>query len=624
MFVQADKQRSDMLRRIFLVLLVLSAGIGLLGARLFMIQVWEKRHYSVNAVNLVHQSVMQRLSGMVLNDGRGHFYDRHLRPLTGEKVNALAVFPLWYRRDRPAPETEQKLAELLNVPPEKWERWVSELDAPALWNNGEKKDVVPLTEEQVAKIKKLHIAGIRVVPYEKRYPNSYLASHAIGFTSQHPERLRSEYADRLESGRLEAKSLIGASGLEKTFDPFLHGLEKSMIFHLVDAHHRPLKGAGIRMYEPDHPLYPLRVVTTLDQSIQQAVEQIVDEGGMKAGAVVVMDTATADILAMVSRPNFDPIRVDPLKDDWRNLAVKATIPGSVFKIVTAAAVLEHGRDALNTSYFCSGELGRYRFSCWKPDGHGHITLAEAFAQSCNISFAQAALRLDSQALERTADKFGLLVENGWKDERGLAGKKPFVQLDGEEAGRVFLPDGDENDPGAIVQAAIGQRDVRVSPLAAANMIVTILNDGVAKRPRIVSEIRYSDGTLMKRFPTQRLFEHKSGIHPYTAATLKEWMQLAVKEGTGSQLKDAVWSLAGKTGTAQAPDGSGQMKEHQWFVGYGPVETPRYAVAVYVHETDGRQGHIATRLFGKIMDQLAQLEQDGSVDPSLFLNIFKNK
>src|SRR5690606_17240678 len=114
------------------------------------------------------------------------------------------------------------------------------------------------------------------------------------------------------------------------------------------------------------------------------------------------------------------------------------------------------------------------------------------------------------------------------------------------AGRVFLPDGDENDPGAIVQAAIGQRDVRVSPLAAANMIVTILNDGVAKRPRIVSEIRYSDGTLMKRFPTQRLFEHKSGIHPYTAATLKEWMQLAVKEGTGSQLKDAVWSLAGKT------------------------------------------------------------------------------
>src|SRR5690606_12304493 len=147
-------------------------GIGLLGARLFMIQVWEKRHYSVNAVNLVHQSVMQRLSGMVLNDGRGHFYDRHLRPLTGEKVNAMAVFPLWYRRDRPAPETEQKLAELLNVPPEKWERWVSELAAPALWNNGEKKDVVPLTEEQVAKIKKLHIAGIRVVPYEKRYPNS--------------------------------------------------------------------------------------------------------------------------------------------------------------------------------------------------------------------------------------------------------------------------------------------------------------------------------------------------------------------------------------------------------------------------------------------------------------------
>lgn len=605
--------QSGMMQRIFLVLTALSLIIGLLGVRLFMIQTWEKRHYSASGVDLLRRSVAQRVSGIVLDDGRGHFYDRHLEPLTGERMRVLAVFPEWYVRHKPDPETVRAIAETLNITTDDWERWIEKQSAPALWKKRGEKRPQPLSEEQVQRLNLIDVAGVRVVSFVERYPKRYVASHVLGFTGQHPERLRREYADRLASGQLGINSRIGASGLEKTFDSFLLGLEESVIFHFVDGHNRPLEGLGLRRSEAVNRHYPPQVVTTLDKSLQTTVEDIVDESGMNAGAVVVLDVDTADVLAMVSRPNFDPERIEPDRDDWRNLAVKATIPGSVFKVVTAAAILEQRPSAASKPFFCSGEFGPYRFSCWKPGGHGRVTLAEAFAQSCNIAFAHAALMLEPGALERTADKMGLRLQNGWRDD----GRNRFAQLDGEEAGRVFMADGDRSDPGAIVQAAIGQRDVRLSPLAAANMIVTILNDGVAKRPRIVSEVRYADGALVKRFPPQRLVDRGQGLNKTTAATLKTWMRRTVTEGTGRALLHSRWTLAGKSGTAQAPNapvtdiqasyGSGREREHHWFTGFGPFDQPRYAVAVYVHAIEGRGGHAATQLFGRIMDGLAEWE-----------------
>lgn len=584
-------------RRLFVMLLCMIAGIMLMMGRLFWIQAVSVSDFSSHSIDLVKRSVIQRERAVELDSGRGQFVDRNGFPLSSETVSALLVNPV--RGENPQIQANnRKLARILNISAEEWENYVSNLKAPELWKGRDGKNPVPLTENQAKSVQALHSPLANVVPYTLRYPPNSTARHLIGFLSENPQRVREMYAAEINKGYMTLDTPLGAAGLERTFDRLLTGIGPISIGFFTDAKKRELKGIGTRMIGSDNPYYPLQVVTTLDLSIQRQVEALLERMKMREGAVVVLDARNADVAAMASRPNFDPYQVDPYKNDWNNRALIAVPPGSVFKTVVAAAALEEKAVHPDEEFECKGELGKYGFSCWLKQGHGKLTFEQAFAQSCNIAFAKVMQRLNAEKIAAYARELGLEQQVGWVDLTKLNGQS-LRQLPEEEAGQLFASGTPRDDEGVLVQTAIGQRDVRMSPLQAANLVVTLLNGGETLRPRVVRDIRYRNGQLMMTFPEQKEDAEKH-ISVNTAKLLLGWMREVVDYGTGTALHKAEWKVAGKSGTAQVNNG----KVHQWFVGYGPVDKPRYAVAVVVENVPEQASNQALPIFQGVMDIIA--------------------
>jgi cell division protein FtsI/penicillin-binding protein 2 len=158
----------------------------------------------------------------------------------------------------------------------------------------------------------------------------------------------------------------------------------------------------------------------------------------------------------------------------------------------------------------------------------------------------------------------------------------------------------------MAQTGIGQRDAAVTPLQAANLVVTLLHDGSVLEPRLVSEIRYANGQLLAKLPRKAAPSQYGSIAPSTARALLRGMEAVVAHGTGRSIREGAWAVAGKSGTAQTVR-AGAARNNQWFVGYGPVEAPRYAVAVLVENRAPGLANQATALFRGVMDLVAARE-----------------
>lgn len=591
-------------RRMFTIIILLTLIWGGLLGRLLWIQVIDTRTFSSHKVDLIDRSVNQRQRQIVLNSGRGAILDRNGIPFTGTTIYSVVVFPLKQYPFAKDPKMND-LARLLHLSQQSLVNQVSKMKVPSVVTEEATKKQLEVDEKTANQINDLNIAGIRAMPYNRRYPQDSVARQVIGYIAKNPEFVKKAYADELAQGLLTENSLIGVSGLERGFQPFLQGLGPTEVSYFVDAAGNPLRGLQIRYNAPDNPYYPLSLVTTLDKEIQTKAEQIIDQNGISKGAAVILDAENGDILAMVSRPNFNPESVDPNQGGWSNLAVKQTVPGSIFKTVVSAAALESGQFKPDDTFFCSGELGKYGFSCWKKGGHGEITLKEAFAQSCNIAYAKIAMKLGNAKIEEYANKLGLLQQVGWQTDQ-LFKIPSFHQIIGEDKGQVYSAATPKNDEGVLVQTSIGQRDVRLSPLQAANLVVTLLNGGKAISPRLVKEIQYRNGTPFYKFAPQAL-PTGSSISPLTANEILDWMKLVVSDGTGKTLQSTKWPVAGKSGTAQVIV-KGEERNNHWFIGYGPTDHPRYAIAVVEEDTPVNEigGGKAKKAFGEMMDALAVL------------------
>ncbi|RKN80554.1 peptidoglycan D,D-transpeptidase FtsI family protein [Paenibacillus ginsengarvi] len=590
-------------RRIWFSLLVITLLLGIWLGRLAWIQVIDTGSFSRRDIDLTRNSVAQREVGIELDSGRGGFVDRLGKPLTGETVKALVVFPL----SRSETQYAGALAEagaILQADGKVWNDFVSSAVSPAMWTDAASGLPVALTDKQVRILTGLDIPGIVVMDTVRRYPGDGAARHVIGYIGQNPQRIESEFARQLLSGSLTMTSRIGASGLEKTMETYLQSVGKTSVSLFTDGAHRPLAGLNVRLIQPNNPYYPLQVNTTLDLDLQKQAERLLDKAGIASGAAVILDANNADVLAMASRPDFDPYRVTPQDGNWGNKALKAITPGSVFKTVVAAAALEEGVVQPGETFECNGELGKYGFTCWLHGGHGTITFEEGFAKSCNIVFARVMQRLSGSKLQEVADRLGLDRQVGWS--AGNNDGKSWSQFDGEERGQIFAGRTPSEDEGVRVQTAIGQRDVLVSPLQAANLVVTLLHGGEVRSPRIVTDVRYRTGAVVKSFPERVLVSGKAGIPAKTAGTILDFMQEVVSEGTGQSLQNAKWHLAGKSGTAQTACG-GRPCVHSWFVGYGPAEKPKYAVAVVAENEPENTASRAIAAFRDIMDMLAERE-----------------
>ncbi|WNS46629.1 penicillin-binding transpeptidase domain-containing protein [Paenibacillus sp. MMS20-IR301] len=592
-------------KRIFWGLLILAAMVAGLIVRLAYVQlVLKNQPVGGTKYSMAAMAEIQSERETVLDSGRGRLYDRNGQPLAGETIWTAALFPqeesiLGTHKDEDVPEEElrlHRLAEILGVSYSKLQSARNGLKEPLLWPSGQGPAPLALTPRQAREVEELKLDGIRVLPFARRYSGAAGGRQWLGYLSEATGEALKQSPTGLRIPR------TGTDGLEKTLEPLLQGVGHTEAAVQVDARGNRVPGSPITVKAPGNPYYPLALYTTVDGKLQDSIEQLAAEAGIKQGAVVVLDSRNGDIAAMVSLPFYNPEQISPQGGEWNNRALQAAVPGSIFKIVTAAAALEAGVTSPEEAFYCTGEYGKYGLTCRDGKGHGALTMAEGFAVSCNTVFAALAERLSGAQLQAAALALGLGRNVGWQAENTL-GQPLLRPLAGEQAGTIFstlLPD----DGGARVQTAIGQRDVQITPLQAANLVVTLLHGGEVRAPRILQRVAFASGQTLQELPGHLAPAPQGRISKATARILLTMMRKVVTEGTGSLLKQSGWPLAGKSGTAQILV-NGVARNNQWFIGYGPVENPRYAVSVAVENVSPGSPQAATKLFGQVFELLSE-------------------
>jgi len=383
---------------------------------------------------------------------------------------------------------------------------------------------------------------------------------------------------------------MGVCGIEKSFDRLLSPLEESKINVIKSADGRLIPGMGMTMEEGKY--VSDGIILTLDSHIQRICEEALINSSV-TGAVVVMDTESCRVLAMASSPSYDRNDITKHLDSDRgeliNRCVSSYNAGSIFKIITLCAAVDNLK--LRSVYECDGfmDIGEHTFGCHKADGHGELGGTDSLAQSCNCAFYTMGMDLGSNAILNAARSFGI-------------GETLLNLTDFEEStGNVPLCEDDFLN--GAVNFAIGQGEILITPLQAANMACIIANGGVRKSVNLVEGIADSRGRL-KQSLTKNDEIRVTSI--YAAEMLKNAMQKAVSEGTGKSLASNPARIAGKTGTAE----TGWVKDgrslvHGWFCGFFPYDSPRYAMAVLAE--DGGSGAVsAAPIFGQIAEEIIKI------------------
>lgn len=595
---------SSVHKRILGGLIMICSVVAVLMVRLAWIQLFMKEQTVPGTkYTLAKMAEIQSERETILDSGRGRLYDRKHEPLAGETIWTAAFFPEEGRTKKSVTEAVyeeakamHRLADILGVSYEQLLNKRTSLKEPLLWPSTVGKGPKALSQAQAEEVTALGIDGVRVLPYARRYDGSSTGRQWLGYLSE----AIAKTGDKPSPSSLRIP-MTGTDGLEKTLEPLLEGVGHTEAYAHVDARGDRIPGSDIHVRAPGNPYYPLSLFTTIDKTLQEAIEELTMESGIKEGAVVVLDADTGDIEAMISLPFYNPEKISPQGGEWNNRALQAATPGSIFKIVTAAAALEAGVTSADELFYCSGQYEKYGLSCQKGKGHGPLTLAQGFAVSCNTVFAELAERVTGAQLQSTALALGLGRDISWQAEKTL-GFPVLKPLSGEQKGTIFtslLPD----DTGARVQTAIGQRDVQITPLQAANLVVTLLHGGEVRAPRILQRVAFANGQKLQDLPGHLSPSSAGRISEATARQILSWMRTVVTNGTGTRLRSTSWPVAGKSGTAQTIV-KGVARNNQWFIGYGPVDHPRYAVAVAVENVAPDSPHLAIKLFGQVLDLLS--------------------
>lgn len=341
------------------------------------------------------------------------------------------------------------------------------------------------------------------------------------------------------------------------------------------------------------------VVLTLDSRLQQACY---DALGYYEGAVVVMEPSTGKILAMVSKPDFNP---NTISTDWESLVSDSTNsslfnratqgqypPGSTFKILTTLAYIrEHPDDYDSYHYNCTGSISRedVTITCYGGSVHGSEDLAESFLHSCNGSFANIGLELDNQDFKEICEDFGFNSDL----PISLPSSQSLFKL------------GEHASYGEEMMTAIGQGETVVSPLQMAMVTCAVANGGVMMEPYLIDRIETYDGDLVKQYKGSK---YKEPMTAEEAGILADFMTRTVEEGTASALSGQSYTAAGKTGSAEYEISEEQKSTHSWFVGYSNVSNPDIVVSV-IAEDGGSGSETAVPIAKSIFDAYYTLSQE---------------
>jgi cell division protein FtsI/penicillin-binding protein 2 len=559
------------------LLVLLLCLIGLLMGRLTQIQLVQTKDFSGHGVNLLEASVKQRSQEMVIDNGRGTFLDRNGEPLIQERALVLVLFPFLKSMNWDS----DKLVEVSGISKSSLLHAIEEAKAPFAYGDP---DPLILTEEQREKINELKIPGVFAI--ERKYSKAnYPAEQLIGITGENEKVVKERYPNK----SLSPQTLIGLTGLEKSFDEFLLSDGNTKLVYHVDGNGGPLFGINVKYVGPANPFYPVNIKTTLDTKFQELGEELADKHQISKGGLVLLDIDTNSVLAMVSRPKINKdAPFDSKSSGIQNMMTTQQIPGSVFKTVVAAATIDYEMDDPNRTFDCNKKINGEQDANYQ---YGQLNFSESFARSCNNTFGTLAKELkqqDENTLETYAKKLSLLGTVGWTGD--VYHFDEFKQLPDEDKGRVFLEEKEKTDNNYVALSGIGQHEVRVTPLAVANMMSTIARGGEKSTVRVAFSIEYKNGTPLTTFDNQKLTD--DSLSPYTAMKLQKLLREVVinEHGTGRWFQNLPYQVAGKSGTAETGVfENGKQLHNKWFAGYFPYEKPQYALVVVnlgVAESEG--------------------------------------
>jgi penicillin-binding protein 2 len=580
--------------RLHALSLFVAAMFLLLLMRLWYLQI-------VESENFKGLSESNRLRLVPVAASRGTLFDRNGKVLVNNRPSfTVAVIPQEVKDKEPLFE---RLARLLGIPAAellaKWEKAKGRAKYhPVILASGITRDQLEILEEN-----RLSLPGIDVQVHPVRdYPNGILASHLFGYLGELSEKeLGSPPFQQYNPG-----DYIGKSGIERAWEKDLHGADGGRKLE-VDA-----MGRVLRTVSEVSPRVGNSLVLTIDLDMQKVAEEAFGE---MAGAVVAMDVNTGEVLAFVSKPDFDPAlfagRLPPkqwqeyladTRHPLENKALKGQYPpGSTFKIITALAGLEEGLVDPNTTVSCNGSytMGNKTFRCWNRRGHGVVNLKKALRESCDVYFYKLGERLGVDKIAGYSKQFGLGMPMGIGLDNEKSGLIPTMEWKEKKYGKKWLR-------GETIPVSIGQGYVLMTPIQLASMIATVANEGTVYRPHLVKRIIDPEGKILKEFKPEIIT--RAGIKPHSYHLVKEGLLAVVNEpgGTAGVARLSEVKVAGKTGTSQVVklrDKRGaipyQFRDHALFVAFAPFDKPEVAVAVVVEHGE-HGGSAAAPIAGRIL------------------------
>ena len=540
--------------RIINLVLIFFIAFSILIGRLYWFQI--KQHEELKLLALKHRG-----KEIKLDSDRGTIYDRNLIPLTNkDKV----LFGFLYKS---AIENNKYVKDFIL---ENSELSREELEE---YLRGEENIVaIPLKPNSVNMENNKDIYFANKV---YRYNKENILSHVIGYINKSENR--------------------GEAGIEKAYDEILGAVDGGSLFLETDDRKNIILGGEYTVGKEIDPNSPNGVKLTIDYNIQKIVENILDEEKAN-GAVIVTHVDTGDILAMASRPNFNPEDIDEYfkREDMAlyNKAIQAAYPpGSLFKVVVLLATLEENMDFQNRLFYCKGyeEINDVTMKCNNIHGHGYLDLNEAFSKSCNSVFIQLGRELGSEKIIDMAKRLGF-------------GEKVNIGLVEEVAGN--LPSGTEIQGPVIGNISIGQGSIEATPLQITNMMMIVANNGIKKDISIIEGITNSNGDMIKKYYKD---EDKRILSEDICKICQEYLISVIKKGTAQNIDlREIGGGGGKTGSAQATLNR-KMTIHGWFSGFFPEKDPKYIITVFTEE--GISGSkTAAPIFEKIAKEIYKINR----------------
>jgi penicillin-binding protein 2 len=548
-------------------------GFALLALAFWWLQVPQHAKYEELAANNFTRAIPLRAP-------RGVLFDRTGRVLVENKYSFTIAIVREQTKDLEA--TIRKVAEVTGVPEALVRDAVNRRVREPVFRP------LPVIEHatfaQVAAVTARHLEmpeiKVQQVP-TRTYPTG-MAAHLFGYVGEITE---SQLA-AADPSKVQAGAIIGKAGIEKVYNDELMGTDGSRLFVVNSL------GREIDELKKQDPLDGQRLQLTIDSDLQRALEEGFNTGGF-AGAGVLLDPNTGEVLAMTSLPSYDPnvfangldsatwskLNSDPKKPLTDRLVQGTYSPGSTFKILMATAALSEGIITPDYTVYCPGSITIYghTFHCDKKQGHGSLDLRHALEQSCDVYFFKLASMMKIDTIHEYAEKMGLVGKTGIDLPFEVDSLVPSTAW-------KLKTTGDRWYPGETISVGIGQGQVSVTPIALATMIAAVANGGTVVTPHVVRASDSGDGWRTLTPPSPKsVFP----LRPDVLGPVRDGLWLAVNgAGTAGGARIAGHDVVGKTGTAQVVSlqnyrNTPEHRDHSWFVFYAPKDHPQVAGVIFV-------------------------------------------